>query len=112
MSTFNFKGASSNAYVYRLTPVIEFDRLPLQAGNYILASGNAANPVPIFIAAAENIRNDVSEQMASGLWNLAQTVHNATLLYFHVDLGMNGARRQAELDDLCLYYAPPMNTDT
>ncbi len=112
MSTYKFKGASSNGYVYSLTPIIEAGRLPLQAGNYILATGNAANPVPIFISAAESIRDDVLEKKASGLWNVAQTVHSATLLYFHVDLEKDGPRRQAEQDDLCLHYEPPLNTDT
>src|ERR1700730_6489489 len=109
MTTFKFRGASSNTYSYSLSPRTDFGRLPLQSGNYIFASGNAANPNPLFISFTDNIHQDVAENVASGVWDIAQEVYNATLCYFHVDRQKDRRKRQAEQEDLFLYYKSPLN---
>jgi hypothetical protein len=55
MSTIKFQGFTGQGYTYALTPATELLRLPEQSGNYIFASGSAADPKPIFVEEAARL---------------------------------------------------------
>jgi hypothetical protein len=106
MSTFKFQGASGQSYIYMLTPSSELHRLPEQAGNYIFAVGNAADPVPIFAEEASRLRDSATSQ-----WIKAQEEYGASLIYFRA-AGEDQATRRAEKADLVKEYEPTMNFST
>lgn len=107
MATFVFIGLSGKRYTYSIVPANEAMHLPLQAGNYLFASGDAVTPIPVFINQAASIRKSFLDL---NFWPIAQRVHYATLLYLHVDLEQNLAAREAEQMDLIAAYSPPMNS--
>jgi hypothetical protein len=112
MLTFKFKGSSNTEYLYSMTRISEVTNLPVQPGNYILVSGNATNPTPILITCAQNIREQAKSDSAAALWDVAKNTHRVTLLYFHIDSNRDVVARQAEWEDLYLFYKPPMNIYT
>jgi len=108
MPSGTFTGVSGKNYTYLL--VSDDILLPLQAGNFIFASGDAAHPVPVFIGAVESVRNDIKAHTVSGLWDIAKDVYGATLLYLHVeDPNTYQGTRLYEQADLIEAYRPPMN---
>ena len=78
--------------------------LPRQAGNFIFASGDTNNPVPVFIEEAGSVRASALDR-----WPTAQETYGATLIYLHIDPVGDSANRQSEKNDLVEAYQPAMN---
>jgi hypothetical protein len=106
MTTFRFRGASAQRYLYSLTPITEALSLPLQAGILIFASGTSLAPTPVYVAAASGLRVALQDLT---LWGEARERHDATLLYFRCDLAGTIESREAEAQDIIEGYAPEMN---
>ena len=108
MASFAFQGTSGASYTYSLLP-IDLTTISRQAGNFILATGSAANPVPIMIDHATNIRETIKEMMASQYWLTATDIYGVTFLYVHIDASKDAQSRLMEKIDLIDFYHPPMN---
>jgi hypothetical protein len=107
MLTFPFEGVHSDTYLYSTTPITEASHLSQQPGLYIFASGKTTNPIPVFIASCDRLRDDVLAKIALRVWDDA----HATLFYFRIDESKDHLKRQKEYEDLCLRYRPLMNTN-
>ena len=79
--------------------------LPFQAGLYIFAAGDAANPQPIFVEETHSLRGSIIS--ISQQWRIAQKDHGASLFYIHCV--PRQAMRQQEKDDLVAEHRPVMN---
>ena len=109
MASFVFHGSSGKGYRYLLVP-IDTASVPREAGNYILAAGNATNPKPILVDCADGVRDALQKQMASIHWKTATDIYGVTLLYVHVvDSSEGPASRLREKIDLIEAYRPPMS---
>jgi hypothetical protein len=109
MSTFKFHGSSGTGYTYSLMPPPnQLEALSRQGGNYIFASGNAANPIPVLVQEAKNIRDAIMHELVER-WERAQTAYSATLFYIHIE--GNHQARHDEMIDLVEAYNPAMNAE-
>lgn len=107
MTTFRFRGATNNRYLYSLMSISEALSAPLQAGILIFANGTSLVPFPVYIAAAKSLRAALLDLT---LWKEATEQHGATLFYFRCDPQWDEESRGREATDLIEGYAPPMNT--
>jgi hypothetical protein len=105
MPTFTFRGRAGN-YTYSLARGVGPPGLPFQAGLYIFAAGNAANPQPVFIEETRSLRGSISYILRQ--WRIAQKDHGARLFYIHCV--PRQAMRQEEKDDLVAEHRPVMNS--
>ena len=103
--TFTFRGGAGH-YTYSLVRTPEAPGLPFQAGLYIFAAGNAANPQPIFVEETRSLRGSIIS--ISQQWRIAQKDHGASLFYIHCV--PRQAMRQQEKDDLVAEHQPVMNS--
>jgi hypothetical protein len=109
MASFVFQGTSGVDYTYLLLPLDPVTLLPLQAGNYILATGSATHPRVVLVDCAEGIRKAIQTEMVSKHWATATDIYGVTLLYVHIDPSGDGMSRLKEKIDLIDAYHPPMN---
>ena len=57
--------------------------VPRRAGNYILASGTALHPAPIWISETRRLYSFF--EVNSRIWDVAQDKHGASLFYVHIE---------------------------
>ena len=104
MPTSTFQGMVGG-YTYFLMPSPRAPGLPMQAGLYIFAAGDTANPKPVFIEESPSLRGTIGFILQK--WKIAQGDHGACLFYIHCV--PRQAMRQKEKDDLVAKHQPEMN---
>jgi hypothetical protein len=105
MPSHAFQGASRRSYSYMLFPWGKLQLVPRRAGNYILASGTALDPAPVWISQTRRLYSFF--EVNSRIWDVAHDKHGASLFYVHIEASQ--IARLAEREDLVSAYQPPMD---
>ena len=97
-----FRGASGKEYEYLSTPLDELDRVPMRSGTYVVAAIGRAGPTFLYCREARCLRDEL---LAAGLAEQRKVSPRLALaLYVHPCPDCNKAARDAEVDDIMIYY--------
>jgi hypothetical protein len=110
MTSFPFEGSSSRRYeFFRHGDGLSTANISRQRGLFLIATGDATQPKPRYIAVAENLRAEIEKHHAEQTFDVARELYGEFSLYFRpMGKDVHLAYEQMDLIDR---YDPQMNRD-
>jgi hypothetical protein len=97
-----FRGVSGKEYEYLLTSLDEMDRTPTRSGTYVLAALGSAGPISLYCREARSLRDALVSARFAELRKISPGL--ALALYTRTGPDRDKPAREAEVDDIMLYY--------